>query len=243
MIKAPVLVVLHQERSTPGRVGQRLRERGFALDIRKPRFGDPLPRTLANHSGAVIFGGPMSANDPDDYVKREIDWINVALDEKAPFLGLCLGAQMLAKTLGGRVAPHADGLTEIGYYPIEATDAGRSLFGPWPKAVFQWHCEGILETPGATRLAGSAHFPVQAFRSGERAYGFQFHPEVTLAMHHRWLTLGAHRLGLPGAQTREQHLKGRMIHDRPLSRFLDGFLDHWIGDVASRTDDFSIAAE
>ena len=62
----PVLIVLHQETSTPGRLGHALRERGFPLDIRRPPLGDDLPDTLDDHSGAVVFGGPMSANDTDD---------------------------------------------------------------------------------------------------------------------------------------------------------------------------------
>src|SRR6476469_9321005 len=69
----PVLIVLHQETSAPGRVGNALRALGHPLDIRRPRFGDPLPDTLDRHAGAVIFGGPMSANDSDEYVRREID--------------------------------------------------------------------------------------------------------------------------------------------------------------------------
>src|SRR5438045_7413017 len=88
----PVLMVLHQETSTPGRVGNALRALGYSLDIRRPRFGDSLPETLDRHAGAVIFGGPMSANDSDDYVRREIDWIEVPLREQRPFLGICLGA-------------------------------------------------------------------------------------------------------------------------------------------------------
>jgi hypothetical protein len=60
--RKPVLIVLHQENSNPGHVGQWLVRNGFRLDIRKPRFGEPLPETLADHCGAVIFGGPMSAN-------------------------------------------------------------------------------------------------------------------------------------------------------------------------------------
>src|SRR4051794_15518143 len=75
----PVLIILHQELSSPGRIGNALRARGYRLDIRRPRFGDPLPETLDNHAGAVIFGGPMSANDPDDFVRREIEWIGVPL--------------------------------------------------------------------------------------------------------------------------------------------------------------------
>jgi len=77
----PVVIVLHQETSTPGRVGNARRALGHPLDIRRPRFGDPLPETLSQHAGAVIFGGPMSANDPHDYVRREIDWIEIPLRE------------------------------------------------------------------------------------------------------------------------------------------------------------------
>ncbi|MBN9012652.1 MAG: glutamine amidotransferase, partial [Rhizobiales bacterium] len=80
--RRPVLVVLHQESSTPGRVGNALRALGYTLDIRKPRFGDPLPSTLDDHAGAIVFGGPMSANDPDAYVRREIEWIALPLKER-----------------------------------------------------------------------------------------------------------------------------------------------------------------
>src|SRR3979490_614490 len=96
----PILIVLHQETSSPGRGGHALRARGQPLDARRPRFGDPLPETMAQHAAAIIFGGPMSANDTDDFVRREIDWLAVPLREKKPFLGICLGAQMLAQHLG-----------------------------------------------------------------------------------------------------------------------------------------------
>jgi GMP synthase (glutamine-hydrolysing) len=87
----PVLIVLHQETSSPGRVGNALRALGHPLDIRRPRFGDPLPETLDGHAGAVIFGGPMSANDPDDYVRREIEWIAVPLREQQAAAGTLPG--------------------------------------------------------------------------------------------------------------------------------------------------------
>ncbi|HEY4141341.1 MAG TPA: glutamine amidotransferase, partial [Pseudolabrys sp.] len=69
----PVLLILHQENSSPGRVGRALSQLGYPLDIRRPRFDDPLPETMDGHAGAVIFGGPQSANDNDDFIKREID--------------------------------------------------------------------------------------------------------------------------------------------------------------------------
>ena len=103
-----ILIVVHQETSTPGRIGMMLRAMGFALDIRRPCLGDALPETMAEHAGAVVFGGPMSANDPESWIAREIDWIGVPLEEQKPFLGVCLGAQMLAKHLGGTVGGHAE---------------------------------------------------------------------------------------------------------------------------------------
>jgi len=69
----PVLLILHQEHSSAGRVGQTLAKLGYPLDIRRPRFGDPLPETMDEHAGAAIFGGPQSANDSEDFVRREID--------------------------------------------------------------------------------------------------------------------------------------------------------------------------
>ena len=93
----PILIVMHQETSTPGRVGHALRQRGYRLDMRRPPLGDPLPATMTGHAGAIIFGGPMSANDPTDFIRREIDWLRAPLKENKPFLGICLGAQMLAK--------------------------------------------------------------------------------------------------------------------------------------------------
>ena len=109
MSKHPVLLILHQEHSSPGRVGQTLAKLGYPLDIRRPRFGDPLPQTMDDHAGAVIFGGPQSANDNEEFVHREIDWIGVPLRDKKPYLGICLGAQMMARHLGARVYPHPQG--------------------------------------------------------------------------------------------------------------------------------------
>lgn len=220
----PLLVVLHQERSSPGRVGQHLEARGFRLDIRRPALGDPLPKTLAGHSGAIIFGGPMSANDEEEYIRREIDWINVPLSENRPYLGICLGAQMLVRTLGGRVGAHEQGLTEIGWYPIAATDAGKQLID-WPEMVYHFHREGFDLPTGATLLARGETYENQAFRYGDKAWGLQFHGELTRVMMQRWVVYGASRFDLPNAQLGHFHLEGRLLHDSALKAFMTGFLD------------------
>jgi GMP synthase (glutamine-hydrolysing) len=223
----PVLVVLHQECSTPGRVGNALRALGHRLDIRRPRFGDTLPETLDDHAGAVVFGGPMSANDPDEFVRREIDWISVPLREQRPFLGICLGAQMLAMQLGARVAPHPEGRAEVGYYPIRPTPAGLALCPHWPDHVYHWHREGFELPDGAELLAEGGDFPVQAFQTGH-AFGFQFHPDVTYAMMHRWTTRGYDRLQAPGARARHHHFADRAVHDVAERAWLKAFLDDWL---------------
>lgn len=230
--KQPVLVVLHQEHSTPGRVGRLIAARGHPLDIRRPRFGDPLPATLADHAGVAIFGGPMSANDGDDWLRREIDWIGQVLCEEKPFLGLCLGAQMLVKHMGGRVAGHSEGRAEIGYFPIQPTFAGEDFAGhlgiPWPSHVYQWHREGLDDPAGVTVLATGGDFPVQAIRVGQAAFGLQFHPEVTHAMVYRWTTRAHERLAMPGAQEARLHHRGRFMYDAAVALWLDAFLTQWL---------------
>lgn len=222
-----ILIILHQENSSPGRVGLALEARGYSLDIRRPRFGDALPSTMSEHAGAVIFGGPMSANDNDDFLKTETDWIGIPLKENKPYLGLCLGAQMLARHLGARVYKHAEGRVEVGYHPIRPTTIGAEMMS-WPERVYQWHNEGFDCPHGATLLAEGDEFPVQAVRVGAAAYGLQFHPELTHAMMYRWTVRGAHRFSSPGAQDRDQQLALRYEYDPPLVQFLGTFLDLWL---------------
>ena len=226
----PVLIVLHQETSTPGRVGLKLAQRGHRLDIRRPCLGDPLPDDTSGHAGVVVFGGPMSANDCGelDFIRREIDWLAVPLRHDTPYLGICLGAQLLVRQLGGRVTGHPEGRAEIGYYPIRPTNHGEPV-GPWPGHGYQWHREGFVLPSGSTLLAeGGGDFPNQAFAYGPKTFGIQFHPEVTLLMMHRWTTLAAHRFVLPGARQRDEHFEDRLLHDAAVARWLDRFLDVWL---------------
>jgi GMP synthase (glutamine-hydrolysing) len=227
--KLPVLLVLHQEQSTPGRVGHALARLGYPLDIRRPRFGDPLPQTMAHHAGAVVFGGPQSANDAEEFVRREIDWMDVPIAEQKPLLGICLGAQMMARALGARVFCHVDQRAEVGYYPVKPTPEGKAIHDPWPQRFYQWHRDGFDLPPGAVLLAeGDEHFPVQAFRYGPSAFAIQFHPEVTHAMMCRWTIRGQARFALPGAKGRAEHFADRPVYDYSVRQWLAGFLGHWL---------------
>ena len=223
----PVLIVLHQEQSTPGRVGHHLQARGIPMDIRRPRFGDSLPDTLAMHSGAIIFGGPMSVNDPDAFVRDEIEWIKVPLAENKPYLGICLGAQMLARHLGATVGFHPEGKAEVGYYPIRVSDVARAVCGNWPDVVYQWHREGFELPHGAELLAEGDIFPIQAMRYGS-GFAIQFHAEVTHAMMCRWTTRGHARMEMPGAKQRAAHFAERPVYDLAIRTWLARFLEAWV---------------
>ena len=226
--RLPILVIMHGEASSAGRIGQVLAQRGYALDCRKPRFGAPLPKTLAGHSGVVVFGGPMSCNDPDCYIKDEIDFVGVALNEQKPFMGVCLGAQMLAKHLGANVRKHPAGKVEIGYHALNSTAEGERL-GPWPAHVYQWHREGLDLPAGATRLAEGAVFENQAFGYGTCGLGLQFHPEITYALVNRWTVNAKDWRDHDGAQHRAAQLENHLLKAKAVATWLGGLVDAWLG--------------
>jgi GMP synthase (glutamine-hydrolysing) len=223
-----VAIVVHQEHSRPGRVGALLEKRGYQLHRLCPNLGCNLPKDMSDYAGVVIFGGPMSANDCGTLsgIRCELDWIPKVVEAGVPYLGLCLGAQLLTRAVGGRVGPHPDGKVEIGYVDIEPTEAGRAWLGPMK--VYQWHREGMTLPEGCELLATNKTYPVQGFRYGENAFGFQFHPEVTLEMKGIWTLSAAERLKMPGAQQRGVHLSMHPLYDPPIDRWIDRFLDRWL---------------
>jgi GMP synthase (glutamine-hydrolysing) len=142
---------------------------------------------IPDYKALIILGGAASANDPLPHLHREYAILAEALELRKPVLGICLGAQMLAKAIGGAVGPA--GQAEIGWHPVEATrEAGtdRLFFDFGRRIVFHWHKECIDLPPDAVRLASSEACLNQAFRYRDFAWGIQFHPEVTPAMIARW---------------------------------------------------------
>ena len=228
-MRLPVLIVLHQENSTPGRVGQALRERGYALDIRKPRFGDPLPETMADHAGAIVFGGPMSANDAEDFVRREIDWIAVPLKERKPLLGICLGAQMLAQHVGARVYP-----------PCRRPRRDRLLSDPAdrsrPVAVRSLAGTGLpmasrgVRSAGRRRAAGGRRqFPGAGVPLRLGGYGCSSIPTSRTPPSAAGPRAAHERMQLPNAKPRAAHFADRAVYDPAGRAWLAAFLNHWLG--------------
>ena len=208
-------------------VGQKLNEMGYELDIRAPILGDSLPDDLTRYAAVLVFGGPMSVNDDEPYLHKEMAWVRRVLEAKLPYLGICLGAQLLAKVLGAQVKRHPQALEEIGYYSVYATEAGRDLF-PEKLKIYQWHNEGFELPEGAVLLARGDDFLNQAFRWGNRTYALQFHPEMTASMVDFWTSQGADLLDAPNAQTREAQIAGHQRHSATVDQWLETFLNNWL---------------
>ncbi|MGB5915456.1 MAG: glutamine amidotransferase [Phormidesmis sp.] len=236
-----IITLIHKETTVPGMVGHKLVEMGYELDICAPIFGETLPQCLDDYAAVLVFGGPMSVNDDESYLHKEMDWIRQVLEAGLPYLGICLGAQLLAKVLGAEVKKHNGALEEIGYYPIYATepasaclsDAGKALF-PDVLNAYQWHQEGFDLPAGAVLLAWGKDFPNQAFRWGDRAYGLQFHPEMTADMVDFWTEQGAHLLDVPNAQSRCEQISAHQRYSEPVERWLETFLRCWLAPVQAK---------
>ena len=148
--------------------------------------------TVKNYDGFIIMGGPMSANDEAtiSFIKTELALIPKIIEADKPLLGICLGSQLIAKSLGAPVYSHPQGVQEIGWYPLKLTPAAAEdpIFKQWPQKLmmFQWHGETFDLPKGAVHLAESGSFKHQAFRYGKKVYGLQFHPEMTEMMIQDW---------------------------------------------------------
>lgn len=195
-----ILVFQHVPYEPLGTLDPLLKEAGFR--IRYVNFGrDPESRPrLSGYEALIILGGPMNSDQIETYPNliHEVELIREAVDRGKSVLGICLGAQLLAKALGGAVVRNKT--REIGWYDVEMTEAGMSdpVLSTFAarQQVFQWHEDGIELPPGAIHLATSVGSRVQAFRHGEQVYGLQFHLEVDESLIDRWLTVPANRATL-----------------------------------------------
>ncbi|MBI3210805.1 MAG: gamma-glutamyl-gamma-aminobutyrate hydrolase family protein [Candidatus Solibacter usitatus] len=183
------LLVLRHEPSEPlGRLAPRLRAAGLTAsfsDLYTPNAEIP---EVAGLAGILLLGGSQSVNGNHPFLRVEKALLEQALLQGIPVLGICLGAQLLASTLGAAVRKCA--LPEIGWWSVRPTREASTdpLFRSFQaQQVFHWHNETFDLPHGCVRLAESDLCENQAFRYGDRAWGIQFHPEVEPATIERWL--------------------------------------------------------
>ncbi|TQS44630.1 type 1 glutamine amidotransferase [Cryptosporangium phraense] len=177
------------------RLGDWLTDAGAELHVVRAHAGEPLPESLAGYQGVVVLGGAQPAYDTDGvpaspWFPALRNLLREAVAERVATLGVCLGGQLLAGALGGRVEPAASG-PEIGAFLVAKRDVAESdpLFAmlPFTPDVYQWHVDEITALPpGAVLLASSPRVPNQAYRVGPKAWGVQFHIECDQPMLESW---------------------------------------------------------
>ncbi len=178
-----ITIIKHIDIEGPGTLGDFLEYRSIPYQIIDLGEGERLPEDFANIDAVVVLGGPMNVDEEDKYpfLKQEDRFIKEILRREIPFLGICLGSQLLAKAAGARVVKSP--VKEIGWYTIQLTPQGQQdpLFKNFKEdePIYHWHGD-MFEIPLTGQLLATAQgCPHQALKIGEKAYGIQFHVEVT----------------------------------------------------------------
>ncbi len=193
-----ILVFQHVAYEVLGTLDPLLRSSGIRIKyVNFGRFPDSQP-SLDGYRGLIILGGPMNVDQVDQYkhLVTEINVIEEAIKRGLPVLGICLGAQLIAKALGSKIRKNRE--VEIGWYDVSPTEDGKKdpLIGYFGKSerIFQWHGDTFNIPHGAVHLASSPLCSNQAFRYKGNVYGFQFHLEVDQKMIERWLRVPHHKV-------------------------------------------------
>ncbi len=208
-----------------------LAERGVSVRYREAGVDAIDAAELVTPDLVVVLGGPISVYEEDRYpfLNAELDAIGARLEAGKPTLGICLGAQLMAKALGASVAPGPE--KEIGWAPLALTEAGRAFglgaFDVTP--VLHWHGDNFELPANAVRLAGTAACPNQAFSIGHKVLGLQFHIEVDPTRIEQWLighTIELAKAGIdPRDLRRQAETIGRTTAEKgraALSAWLEG---------------------
>ncbi|GCE12141.1 type 1 glutamine amidotransferase [Tengunoibacter tsumagoiensis] len=224
----PVLLLQHSWDDPAGYLGELLTDYALPYEVVNVEK-DPLPQPEA-YQAIISLGGPQHVHDLDSfpYLKKELAFLCRAVEHEIPYLGICLGAQLLAVALGGEVYPHTT--TEIGFSEVELTPAGADdpLFAGFSgrQKVFQWHEDTFSLPEGAIQLARNAVTEQQAFRYGLNAYALQYHIEINAEILDLWLYHPANKasmldtLGEADYQKMEQEITFHVSDYRAHTRLL-----------------------
>lgn len=226
----PILVLQHTASETLGRLGTCLRDHGQQLDVRhlyRPEsISNPhLPRDLDDVHGVISLGGTMNVGDNLVWMQPELALLKAAHERRLPLIGICLGAQMIAKALGGEVGP-MDNSPEWGMLPIRQNPAGNTetlLAGvSWTTPQFHCHGQEVKAPPtGATIFQYSDKCKMQSFRVGLRTYGFQYHFECEMGMIESFLRSGDPQIAQSGITNVENAIESAKLQYNEYARVSD----------------------
>jgi GMP synthase (glutamine-hydrolysing) len=190
--RRPVLIVQHAPHEHPAVVKRTLESQGIQTLLLHSYLGDHYP-SHKEIQGMISLGGPMNANDESNHpwLKEELKLLRACVLDEQPVAGICLGGQLMARAMGGSVEKNST--LELGWFPIEINSEGQTdpitgSAGGNP-TVYQWHEDTFHLPKEAILLASSPACPRQAYRIGEKAYGFQFHPEADHQLVNEWLDI------------------------------------------------------
>lgn len=220
--------VVHHPGARESRVADILRDRGHAVAFVCPLAGESIPDP-GEIDGVVVGGGlvPMAEAPDHAWMEAEVGLARSITEANGRYLGNCLGSQILAAAFGAESGPRADGRAEFGFYPIEPTPAAGTLLDGL-RCVYHAHYEGSELPPTAELLASNDTFENQAFRIGDRAFGFQFHFDARLDMIEPWFRVYAEMAARPGAQTLDHQLVEARRHEAEIQAWTERFVDHWL---------------
>ena len=219
------LCIRHMPMGPTDRIVRELRRRGCVVSHCYPYRGDVLP-SPRHHDFVIVYGGWQSVLDLFSYLDDEMAYIAERVSYRRPMLGICLGAQLMARALGAVVTRAPNSGIELGYRPIAPSDAANDMVSQ-PFTVFQWHEDGFSIPSVAQALARGYQFPHQGFRIGNKIIGLQFHPEVTAGMIRYWHTRSSSDFRRPGADPLTRVLLDGQRYDRSIARWLSEFLTRW----------------
>jgi len=222
-----LLVIEHSNLTGLDRLGERLIQDGHKLQLIRVHLGEQLPRNLDEVDGVISCGGPQAPDCDEPWAEHEIKLLKEASELEIPVLGICLGAQLLARALGGEVGK-AD-KSEMGWYDITLNSVGREdvLFAgqPWTGKQLHWHHWEIKTLPeGAKVLAKSDRCEIQAWTKGINTYAVQFHPECNLETIDKWTADDASQLAEAGIDAKQIKIDSEAYfedYERRTNRYFD----------------------
>jgi GMP synthase-like glutamine amidotransferase len=232
-----ILVVQHDIASPSGYIGERIAAAGAAVRTVLPHRGDKLPESPDGFDGTLLLGGAMSAADDAGYpyYPHLFGLIRAFAGAGKPVMGICLGAQLIARAWGRAVRPNP--APEFGFLPLTATPEARGdalIGGLNLPPLMQFHHDTFDLPAEAALLATGATCANQAYRIGGAVWGFQFHLEATPAIIRDWARLDAARRATGGADPVALTERGMAAHMAASSSFAASVGDRWMGLVAAR---------